>query len=253
METVASRFQGVRNIIAFNYPYYAFALFCIAASIILGVFQPDYGIYFTFFAFGLLLFLLLSLIASYYVYDVSPLYDLDWLQRLEILPNAKILNVHAGYDETSERIHRLFPFAELTVFDFFNPDTHTEPSIQRARKKYPSYPNTIHVNTTQLPISDAQENLIVVFLAAHEIRNEDERILFFRELRRSLAPTGRIIVTEHIRNVPNFFVYTIGSFHFFSFNTWLRTFEYAGFNILEQFYITPFVRTFILEKHDNTP
>ena len=37
---------------------------------------------------------------------------------------------------------------------------------------------------------------------------------FFRELKRVLAPGGRVIVTEHLRDLANIAAYSIGAWHF---------------------------------------
>lgn len=85
-----------------------------------------------------------------------------------------------------------------------------------------------------------------LILSAHEIRNERERHVFFRELKRILKPGGHIVVTEHLRDLPNFLVYTIGFFHFMPAGAWRRAFRDTGLRIEQQFSITPFIRTFIL-------
>lgn len=44
-----------------------------------------------------------SLLVSYYVYDLSDLYKLNWLHELvaNLKRDLKIVNIHAGFDETS--------------------------------------------------------------------------------------------------------------------------------------------------------
>ncbi len=46
----------------------------------------------------------------------------------------QILNINAGFDETSFIIKNNFPNADLNVFDFYDAEIHTEPAIVRARK-----------------------------------------------------------------------------------------------------------------------
>jgi hypothetical protein len=57
---------------------------------------------------------------------------------------------------------------------------------------------------------------IFVLLSAHEIRDRQERAIFFSRLKESLKSEGSIVVLEHLRDLPNFIAYTIGFFHFFS-------------------------------------
>ena len=205
---------------------------------------------FYFLAIALFAPVAISLMASFYVYDLSDLYKLSWASKTG---NEKlIVNINAGFDETSELLKSKFNNAELVALDFYDPIKHTEISIKRARKAYPPYPNTQHITTNNLELADNIADKIFVILSAHEIRNADERILFFKELKRIVKPEGEIIVTEHLRDIPNFLAYNIGFFHFYSKNNWLKTFEKSGFQINQEKKITPFISTFILGKNGNS-
>jgi ubiquinone/menaquinone biosynthesis C-methylase UbiE len=190
---------------------------------------------------------LISLSVSYFVYDCSSLYKLTWLHNLQI--GNKIININAGFDETSQLIRKRYPNAELSVLDFYDPTKHTEVSIKRARKAYLPFPKTIRTSTTHLPVQDESADNIFTFFSAHEIRNDDERVAFFNELNRVLTPEGQVIVTEHLRDTANFIAYNIGFLHFHSRWTWLQTFGKAGFKVSNEIKITPFISTFILNKN----
>jgi SAM-dependent methyltransferase len=162
---------------------------------------------------------------------------------------ARIVNINAGLDEFSGLLIKRFPEASLNVFDFYDPEKHTEVSIKRARKTYPPYPGTISISTTSLPLVDDTADLIILALAAHEIRDTQERILFFSELRRALRPDGSIVVTEHLRDFPNFLAYTVGAFHFLPRASWLRVFQKSGLQVRAEVKSTPFISTFMLTKN----
>lgn len=244
-------FQGVNNIIRFNWPFYVLALLaCLALATASIWLLPSYSIWLNVLAILILASTILSLLASWYVYDASELYKMEWLPK-NIQPTY-ILNIHAGFDETSVAIKNIFPKADLHVLDFYNPITHTEPSIERARKAYPAYPGTISTNTQLLPLANDSVQLIFVGMAAHEIRNEAERIQFFKELRRVIHADGKIVVVEHLRDLPNFMVYNIGCLHFYSLKKWLEVFEKAGLYISNQQKINPFVHGFELLKNGTT-
>ena len=51
----------------------------------------------------------ISLSVSYYIYDYSDLYTLKWLDFLNIKDNTTIVNINAGFDETSSILRDKFP------------------------------------------------------------------------------------------------------------------------------------------------
>jgi len=89
-------------------------------------------------------------------------------------------------------------------------------------------------------------------MSAHEIRDNDERSVFFSELNRVLKPKGQIIVIEHLRDFNNFIAYNIGFFHFHSKTTWLRTFNESKLKFVSENKSTPFISIFTLEQNGNT-
>jgi len=103
------------------------------------------------------------------------------------------------------------------------------------------------VSTTQLP-NKKQFDTIFILFAAHEIRDRAERQQFFEQLNGLLKADGKIIVVEHLRNLPNFIAYTVGFFHFYSLKSWLKIFSNTNFEIIEQAKFTCFVSIFILSK-----
>jgi SAM-dependent methyltransferase len=248
MERVRGPFQGVWNIVRFNWHFYVLSLGVSLLALALYRFLSEPYRSCTAVAYLLVIGVtLLSLLVSFYVYDLSGFYRLEWCG--ECATGGRIVNIHAGFDETSVLLKERFPGSELIVFDFYDPARHTEVSIRRARKAYPPFPGTRSISTATIPLQDDSADAIFVTLAAHEIRNNDERIAFFKALARSLKPTGRIIVTEHLRNLPNFLAYSIGCFHFLPWTSWNKTFYHADLKILRETQTTPFITTFILEKH----
>lgn len=240
--------QGVWNIIRFNWHFYAIAFGALLFFLIIANYLHLQYLY----ILCALIFapILISLVASFYVYDWSGLYDLKWIET----DNSEkiIVNINAGFDETSALLNDKFETAELIALDFYNPQTHTEISIKRARKAYPPFPNTQAVTTENLPLSNNSADKIFVILSAHEIRNDAERVRFFKELRRTLKPNGQIYVTEHLRDTANFLAYNIGFFHFFSRGSWLKVFANSNLNIEREKKLTPFISTFILNKNGDS-
>jgi SAM-dependent methyltransferase len=246
-------FQGVTQILRYNWPYYALSLAGIAAGLALisldlpSLVKTGVLAVTTLAAF----WLFSSVLVSLYVYDLSQLYHWEWLRR--VLPAApqRWASFHAGLDETSEPLHRLFPSSDGSSHDFYDPSRMQERSIERARRS--AGRNTVKdcVDFRALPLRDSSCDTAFLIFAAHEIRDPQDRVRFFKELRRILKPGGRLILVEHLRDVWNFAAYGPGVRHFYSRGEWRRTANSAGFSIKEEQTITPFVRCFVLGgEHD---
>lgn len=243
-------FQGVWNIIRFNWHF--FVIFSVVIAFLISLSQAlnepyrSLGSIAGLSAIGIFL---IPLVVSYYIYDRSDLYRLKWLDGKVSASGSKIVNIHAGFDETSILIKNKFSDSDLLIFDFYNSETHTEVSIKRARKAYPVFLGTKQVSTSNIPLPENDTDAIFVILSAHEIRREYERDIFFSELRRVVKKEGKIIVAEHLRDWRNFLAYNVGFFHFIPKRSWYRTFHQANLTIREEAKITPFITTFILQKH----
>jgi hypothetical protein len=140
----------------------------------------------------------------------------------------------------------------LKVFDFYAPSTHTEISIERARKAYPVYPGTQIISTMRVPLEANAADYIFLLLSAHEIRNPEEKIIFFKQLQQALCNDGSIIVVEHLRDIYNFIAYNFGFFHFFSRKSWKQVFNKADLTEHKEIKITPFISAFLLKKNGIT-
>jgi ubiquinone/menaquinone biosynthesis C-methylase UbiE len=246
---VRKPFQGVWNIIRFNWHYYALSVSVIIFLLIVHQYSGQFGGASIYIAIFIVCLTIISLAVSFYIYDVSGLYKLLWLNDLQFGRKETIININAGFDETSSLLKSRFSDCELLVADFYDPAKHTEVSIKRARKAYPPFPQTQQISTSHLPFESGTADKIFAILSAHEIRNDQERIVFFKELHRVINRTGRIVVTEHLRDSANFLAYNIGTFHFYSRSAWLKTFEAAGLCVSEEIKVTPFITSFILEKN----
>jgi hypothetical protein len=242
--------QGVVNIIRFNWHFYAIALFLVITILFFRRFFPPGLLAIIDLILSLaVLSILVSLAVSYYIYDHSNIYSLNFLKTLGITKDKKLVNINAGFDEISHILKHKYPDSELAVLDFYDPIKHTEISIERARKAYPPYPGTITIETNNVPLTDNSADYVFLILAAHEIRNNDERVRFFKQLGDSLTTGGRIIVVEHQRDIFNFLAYNFGFFHFLSPATWQYTFDKGGLTVESTSKLTPFLKIFILKKN----
>lgn len=243
------KFDGVLNILSFNRHLYVSVLVIVAIlSLALYLYTEFPGALIALFILIILVPVFISLGVSHYIYDRTHLYELPWLSEWKGKKNLRILNINAGFDETSGILKEKFPTSNLEIVDFYNPEKHTEVSIERARRLRPSHFDYTIISTSAISKKDESYDLVLLTFAAHEVRNEEERILFFKELNRILDQNGSLYVTEHLRDSANFLVYTIGFFHFFSLNSWKRVFSNSGFQISSVIKTTPFVTTFELKK-----
>jgi SAM-dependent methyltransferase len=251
METIRKPFQGVLNIIRFNWHFYVIAFFIVFFLILISKYfdEPISKIIYTV-CILIIITTFISLLVSFYIYDLSGFYSLNWLETQTT--RAVIVNINAGFDETSWLLKDKFKNAELIILDFYNPLKHTEASIKRARKAYPPFPETKRIETSNSQLNDNSVDTIFVIFCAHEIRDDNERLIFLKELKRLIKPNGRIYVVEHLRDIPNFLAYNIGFFHFYSKTSWHHLFKLNDLNIQQEMKLTPFISTFILSKNGNT-
>jgi SAM-dependent methyltransferase len=156
----------------------------------------------------------------------------------------QILNINAGFDETSFIIKNIFPQSDLKVFDFYNAEQHTEPAIIRARKVSLVYPDTQQIISNFIPLKDNSADVIFLLSAVHEIRSQKEKVQFLKECHRLCKLNGKVIMVEHLRDFPNFLAFSVGFTHFFSKNVWKKAFEKAGFSSFEETKFTPFMSIF---------
>jgi SAM-dependent methyltransferase len=261
-----------KQIVLFNWPFYAAAALTVVAAPLtiprLPAFWwlrvPAWA------ATGLVaLWLVTSVAASWIVYDRSRLMQWDWVLKALGFDPRTWINLHAGHDESSEALRRLFAHGDGRVFDIFDADEMTERSIARARRRAlrelrrgkPAVgpedagdrrgtPGTTpeQVDYRRLPLATGTIDVATLLLSAHELRSDAARGALFSELRRVVGPGGRVVVAEHLRNWANFLAYGPGFLHFHSRRTWLRCFTRHRFDVHAEFSITPFVRIFVLRR-----
>lgn len=246
MEKERRKFQGVLNILSFNRHFYVIGLGALAL-VFAGYWLIEWpALLFWLILAGFLYGLIMPLIVSVYVYDVSGYYKFSWLKDL-ITDQKKanlIVTINAGFDETSFIIKNKFPLCDLKVFDFYDAERHTEPAIKRARKVSLTYPDTQRMSSNSIPLKDGTVDIVFLLSAAHEIRSPVEKVLFLKECHRVCKHDGMVIMVEHLRDFPNFLAFSVGFTHFFSRSVWRKAFETAGFSTFHEMKFTPFMSIF---------
>src|SRR5689334_21886527 len=190
MEVKRRPFQGVLNILSFNRHFYVAGLGILTLLYAAYVYFEWPALAFNLIVIAFLYGLIMPLIVSAWVYDFSGYYNFHWLKPL-VSADANvehIVNINAGFDETSFIIKQRFPGAALQVFDFYNAKQHTEPAIIRARKVSLVYPNTKTIASNAIPVEDKTVDIVFLLSAAHEIRSHAEKVLFLKECYRIRKP-----------------------------------------------------------------
>lgn len=241
--------QGLVTVLRFNWHFFVLALLgIIALPMVCGWLAPAFPTIALVTAAAGLLGIAIPMAATLHAYDLTGLYALRWLDPW-MSGATEAANIHSGFDETTELLKEKHPGVKWHVFDFYDPEKHTEISIRRARAAHPPHPDTRGITTSRVPLGDGSLDRVILMLAAHEIRDHAERVTFFRELHRVLTDDGLVIVTEHLRDAANITAYTMGAWHFHPRSEWLATFGEAGFDISAEMKNNLFITTFILRKH----
>lgn len=240
-------YEGMWNVVRFNWPKYLVGIVVVFAAALAACTTAGTTSSILTGAAALAgVALILPLLASHLIYDRSDLYTLSWLNRFPSTWTGSVLNINAGFDETSALIRKRLPNCVLEVVDFYDPKLHTEASIERARQAYTSFPGTRPVGTDFKPLAEKSMDLALAFLSLHEVRNPQERIEMLLAINRILKPDGRLIITEHMRDLPNFIAFNFGYLHFHSQATWLDVFDHSGFQVESTSKTTAFLTTYIL-------
>jgi SAM-dependent methyltransferase len=246
--------QGVVNIVRFNAPVYVLASVVVVAGVVAGVAAPAGSLVAWLGAAASSAAALLttgSLVASYLTYDRSGFYTWAWFDRFVSSSTTTIAHVHTGLDESTAILRARHPHARVVVFDASAPHAQTEPSIARARAVVPLHEDTIAVSLGPLPENGI--DVIVLPMAAHEVRDDDIRARWFATLARALRDGGRIVVVEHLRDARNALAFHVGVLHFLSRERWRVTFARAGLVIVEESQVTPLLAVFVLACDARAP
>ena len=193
--------------------------------------------------------IILSILASYILYDKSDLYKLKKLPKYLNLKEIKSgIFIHASFDPISDYIEKKYPKMELIVCDIYENRHLDEKMIKISKKEFPPNPKEIKIDPTKLPFKDNSQEIIFAITALHEILDHEKRVEFFKETKRILKNNGILIISEQMRNGINFMFFNIGAFHFLSKRKWKLAIKESGLEIFETRKITIFAETIIIKN-----
>jgi SAM-dependent methyltransferase len=248
--TAAARlpFQGVRQIVRYNWGSYAAGAAAIAAAALVSFIWPAWRTVMLMATLPALWWLGASLLVSYYAYDLSPFYKLAWLQKVLSQTPLRWVNIHAGLDETSLPLTAKFPLAQRRILDIYDAREMTEPSIAEARRTRIAPLPAIATDWRALSAPDEWADAVFLIFAAHELRNGASRSQFFQEISRVLRRGGELILVEHLRNWSNFLAFGPGFFHFLPERAWRQAAAASRLEIIRRSSLTPFIHVFVLRR-----
>jgi SAM-dependent methyltransferase len=245
------RFAGVVKIVRFNVQFYLVSIAGLAGVILLVASRklPHWGEVVVLSGASIGVFWTLSsLFVSWYVYDYAAVTRWQWLPlRLSAVPR-RWANIHAGLDESTSELRRLFPGSEGFAVDIYDPEEMTEPSIARARRLQPTREPFRRGTYDALPLPENGCDAVFLLFSAHEVRATEHRMNLLRQTARALDGEGCVVLVEHLRDWKNFLAFGPGFLHFHSRRSWLRTIRDAGLAIVQEAPITPFVECFVLRR-----
>jgi hypothetical protein len=157
------------------------------------------------------------------------------------------LNLTTGFDDSTSTLRaRLAGVTGLSV-DIFDETAPLDPPQRRARGRFPPGDRTATVATLDGALGAALPQTAFLLMSAHEVPGAD-RVRLFTTIADRLLPGGRLIVVEHLRDLPNAIAFGLGARHFQSRATWLEAGRLAGLEPVEEHRLSPFVRGFVFGK-----
>lgn len=161
----------------------------------------------------ILINILLSLFASYKLYDQSDLFRPEMLFReIDFKEEDQVIFLHASFDSISRKLEKMVNPQNLKIYNLYGNRHEDEKSIQVSNRLFPPHPDQINVDPTNLEDKSHSVDYILSITSAHEILTQEKRVKFFKESKRILKDGGTLILCEQMRNMNNFIFFNIGAF-----------------------------------------
>jgi SAM-dependent methyltransferase len=242
----AMRVEGTAQVVRFNWPKYLSAAAIVASAVIASIVgAPELVVDLLWAACTPgLTWTVTSLVATWWVYDHRRVYE---QLTAGLAGVGEWAAVHAGFDRSAAVLRASIgrhpaAVAEIAVAP--------GPSLRRARRLsgHPAAGPPARGLAGGLPLAQGSLDSIFITFAVHEVRDLAGQRALFGELRDALRPGGRLVITEHPRDLATFAVYGPGATHFQPLATWLARAAEAGLSIDGHATITPFVHRIVCRR-----
>jgi SAM-dependent methyltransferase len=264
----AIRLGGTVRVIQFNWPKYVGAAAILAAAVLASAAAAPWPAVVALRAAAVpgAAWTVTSLLATWWVYDHRQVYEQLTAGLAEV---GEWAAVHAGFDESAPALQAVIgrpPAAVATI------ELRPGASLRRTRRsglrsasraaaaRGPAAREAGASPAGALRLAPARPEAgpparsagsfdsVFVTFAAHELRDLAGQRALFGALRDALRPGGRLVVTEHLRDLANFAVYGPGAMHFQRLATWRARAVEAGLTPDSEAAITPFVRRLVWRR-----
>jgi SAM-dependent methyltransferase len=174
-----------------------------------------------------------SLAATWWVYDRCRVYQ---QVATNLGPIGDWATVHCGFDDATPGLAEEIGYGPVQVVDLA---IGSSASLRRARRHELAGAGR-HQGEAPALAPGSLDSIFVTF-AAHEVRDPADQQALFSELSRALRTGGRLVITEHLRDLANVAVYGPGALHFQRAAIWRARAAEAGLSPESHRRITPFV------------
>ena len=248
--TVARQYPSRRpatpfDVISFNWPPFALGpLIAIASGVaVLAILPSPVSFLFGVAAVAAVAATSAALVAVVWVFSVTAERRWGWVVGVADSPQAW-LNVTTGFDDSTPTLTERLAGTRGSTIDVVETAAPLDGPQRLGRDRFPPTGRAATPATLESALRDVALDCAFLLMAAHEF-DDAERLTLFTSIADRLRPDGRLVVVEHLRDLPNTLAFGLGARHFQARETWLGLAHDAGLTTLQERSLSPFVRGFV--------
>lgn len=192
---------------------------------------------------GAIVLTVAALATTWWVFERSSGRRWAWVMEQAGQPR-RWLNLTTGFDDSSATLRRSLR-GEGRSIDVVDPTLQLERPLLRARHRFPPPGSPVVPAALDAAIEPHSADVVFLLMAAHEAHGP-ARADLLRSAARAIAPGGRLILVEHLRDTANILAFGPGAWHFSPRDAWLATTREAGLRLVAETRLSPFVGGLVL-------